>query len=621
MRGIALFIFSAGFALAGSFQHPGLLQSMADLERMKSAVARGAEPWKSGFEKLEAHPQSQPTYEMKGPFEEIARNPTAHQREFDMDANAAYQLAILWAITGDPAYAKQAARIIDAWAATLKRVSGRDAVLAASLSPFKMINAAEILRYTRSGWPETKARKAGEMFAAVFYPVLENFALFANGNWDTGAIKAMMAIAVYRDDREMFERALRYYVDGAGDGRLTHYIYESGECQESGRDQQHTQLGLAHLGDAAEIAWHQGLDLYGYADNRLLKGFEYTARYNLGEDVPFAPDIDQTGKYSHRRISPRGPLRPVYEQIFNHFVNRMGIPAPFTQRAAEKLRPEGAAFGADHTGFGTLLYSRLPGPEKWTQPGPSGGLVAEGAASQIKLSWIPSRGAAAYTIQRAEGDSGPFQTIARTSLASYADSTVIAGRVYRYMVSGSVPIRVSAGLPAPWSQHGPASAQFDGRAFRIDAPAGFQFVDAPFGGDGTIIARFVPQVASAFARFGLMVEASLADDAPAVQLLITPGPGGQPERRNWSVSFAGTEVPLAAPLVSDGRLMQPCWLKLERAGRRFTGSFSPDGRTWTRVAETTVPLERGVFIGLAASSGIANISTAIVFDPVSLRTD
>jgi len=49
----------------------------------------------------------------------------------------------------------------------------------------------------------------------------------------------------------------------------------------------HTQLGLAHRGDACEIAWNQGLDLYRYADNRLRRGFEYTARYNLGEDVPF----------------------------------------------------------------------------------------------------------------------------------------------------------------------------------------------------------------------------------------------------------------------------------------------------------------------------------------------
>jgi len=34
-----------------------------------------------------------------------------------------------------------------------------------------------------------------------------------------------------------------------------------------------------------------------------------------------------------------------------------GIPAPWTRKAAEKLRPEGEGFGADHPGFGTLLFS------------------------------------------------------------------------------------------------------------------------------------------------------------------------------------------------------------------------------------------------------------------------
>ncbi|MSU24700.1 MAG: hypothetical protein EXS32_12875 [Opitutus sp.] len=32
----------------------------------------------------------------------------------------------------------------------------------------------------------------------------------------------------------------------------------SGECQESGRDQGHTQMGLGFLGCAAEIAWFRG---------------------------------------------------------------------------------------------------------------------------------------------------------------------------------------------------------------------------------------------------------------------------------------------------------------------------------------------------------------------------
>jgi hypothetical protein len=171
----------------------------------------------------------------------------------------------------------------------------------------------------------------------------------------------MMAIGVFCDDRAMYDRSVEYFKNGSGNGRLTHYVInETGQCQESGRDQPHTQLGLGLLAEMCEIAWHQGDDLYGEADNRLLKGFEYTARYNLGGEVPFVTFTDTTGKYTATKISSqgRGRLRPTYELVWNHYANRRGLDAPFTKRAAETMRPEGGGFGSDQTGFGTLLFSR-----------------------------------------------------------------------------------------------------------------------------------------------------------------------------------------------------------------------------------------------------------------------
>ena len=581
-------------AYGAEFRHPGMLHTLDDLNRMRAMVAQGTEPWKSGFEKLKAHPQSQSSYVMQGPFEEISRNPTVHQREFDQDANAAYQCAMVWYITGDAAFARKSQQIVDGWSSTLKRVGGRDAVLAASISPFKLINAAEILRSTNSGWPAASARRAGQMFASVIYPVIENFALFANGNWDTGCIKTMMAIAVFRNDPEMFERALRYYVHGDGDGRLTHYIYESGQCQESGRDQGHTQLGLGHLADAAEIAWNQGLDLYSYADNRLLKGFEYTARYNLGEEVPFAPDIDQTGKYAHRQISRRGPFRPIYEEILNHYVNRVGVAALYVRRVVEQIRPEGAAFGADHPGFGTILFARAVGKDAWLGAAAApGGVVATGASGGITLSWIPSRGVTQYEVKR-EG-----ATIARgVTSTTYTDRGVKAGNVYRYVVTAvndSVEVSAGAGLPAGWSADGPA--QFDGRAFRVEGFA-YRKVD----GDGVLTARFVPQVASAFVRLGLRMG--------EVALMIAPG-------QNWMVGLVGQPgTALGAPYTSEGRLMQPCWLRLARVRDRFTGSISPDGQKWTVVGEMKASLPRSLVAGMAVRPGIPKVTTAVEFDNV-----
>ena len=352
-------------AATAAFVHPGLLHTRADLNRMRQRVAAGQEPWKSGFEKLRSHPQSRSDWKLLGPLSVVTRSPrnTQGNDQMVLDGNAAYQNALMWCVTGDEAHARKAVEILNAWSGGFQRMDGRDVQLSAGLNGFKFVNAAELMRYTYSSWKRADIARFENMLRDVIYPPIKDFAPFANGNWDAACIKTILAIGVFCEDRALFDRAVAYYRNGSGNGRLTHYVIsESGQVQESGRDQQHTQLGLGLLADACEIAWNQGTDLYGEADNRLLKGFEYTARYNLGNDVPFSACVDTTGKYRHKAISAigRGNLRPVYEMVWNHYQNRRGIAAPFTRQAADALRPEGAGFASDHPGFGTLLFSLSP---------------------------------------------------------------------------------------------------------------------------------------------------------------------------------------------------------------------------------------------------------------------
>ena len=42
-------------------------------------------------------------------------------------------------------------------------------------------------------------------------------------------------------------------------------------------------MGIGLMGAFCEMAWNQGVDLYGYDDNRFLKAAQYVAKYNLGE--------------------------------------------------------------------------------------------------------------------------------------------------------------------------------------------------------------------------------------------------------------------------------------------------------------------------------------------------
>lgn len=350
-----------------AFTHPGLLHGKGDLDRIRRHVAAGDSPWTEGFSVFRADPASRADWVLQGPFAVVTCGAPSNEGNAPMylDANAAYQNALMWALTGEVAHARKSIAILNAWAATLRGMNGHDVQLCAGLHGFKYVNAAELLRHTGAGWAASDVSRFETMLRTVILPNVRDFATFANGNWDAACMATLLSAGVFLDDRALWDRAVAYYRWGTGNGRLTHYIINAtGQCQESGRDQGHTQLGLALLAQVCEVAWHQGLDLYAEADNRLLRGFEYTARYNLGEEVPFAPHTDTTGKYRHAAISAigRGRLRPVFEMVWNHYGVRRGLPAPYTSRAARQLRPEKAATKGDHPGFGTLLFTQDPAP-------------------------------------------------------------------------------------------------------------------------------------------------------------------------------------------------------------------------------------------------------------------
>jgi hypothetical protein len=633
--------------MESTFVHPGILHAAADLDRMREGARQTGSPIAAGFERLRDHPLSNSDYAHHDFGKEIGRNPSVNFPAFDEDCTAAYQCALMAAITGDKRYALTSQRIVLGWSNSLQVVSGADAVLMAGLGPFKLINAAEILRAGGDLDP-AGIIACQRMLRRAILPTIVDFAPFANGNWDTAAIKTMLAIAVFCDDRDLFERALLYYLHGDGDGRLEHYVYDNGQYQESGRDQQHTQLGLAHMADACEIAWHQSLDLYCAMENRLLKGFEYTASYNLGDEVSFRPDIDRTGKYRHQVLSPRSALRPIYEQVLAHFHVRKGLPTPAVERAVAKLRPEGAGHGADQTGFGTLLYERKSSDVgRDAHPASPAALHAEANGPGIDITWLAPGDAQSYSIERAEADGSYRRIQDRIVGERFTDAGAAVGKLYRYRIvahgsaTSAVPslvTRISRGLQrglTDISLGSPAirgSAQFDGNVLTIHAggtglmqPADEGHLVYAAADCHALQARFLPQVASQSAIFGAMHRQGLLPGAPCVALLVSPGPGDR-ERHGWHVRSLVrddkgvvqiiADHPLEEPIVQFGRLMRPVWLRLERKQARIHADFSIDGAEWTGAGDAPVG-QHGV-LGLAASSGIAEVNTAVRFDSIAL---
>lgn len=142
-----------------------------------------------------------------------------------------------------------------------------------------------------------------------------------HGNQGLYAIRTLLAMGVYLDNDTIYDRAYNkllsrpcrkddipfpkgpckrgkydtnknleynesYYSDGEGDildygsnDELQYWIYENGQSQESSRDQGHILDCMHNMSHIGRIMWNQGDDFLTQFDNRVLKGFEYTAKY------------------------------------------------------------------------------------------------------------------------------------------------------------------------------------------------------------------------------------------------------------------------------------------------------------------------------------------------------
>ena len=651
-----------GYASDG-FKHPGLLHGKEDIARMKKAVAKKQGPIYVGFKVLEQSANARADYKMKGPVEEWGRAPNINTGIAKSDAKAAYQNSLMWAITAKQAHADKAIEIVNAWARTLKKVSGIDGVLASGLQGFKFANAAEILRYTDSGWTEIEAKRCEKSFMEAWHPTIEHYAYFANGNWETAALQTNMAIAVFCNDRKLFEKTVRYAVNGAGNGSIPHMIvYPTGQCQETTRAQHYAQLGLGLLGDAAEVAWNQGVDLYGWGDNRILKGFEYTAKYGLGEEVPYQHYLDRTGKYGfggrhnkYDKISTvsRGGFWPIFERSYHHYANRRGVPAPYSAKVAEKKRPENHSH--DHVGLGTLVHwrSRLTQSKANQAPGIPAGLVARAVRQGIKLTWVKSvdpvscTDAENYSIHRASKSGGPYQTIAETiATPGFFDTDVQHGDLYFYVVkaanktgtsAASAELPASAALPVPWLSKDIGNVgisgftEFNGINFTIEGEGKdingkndkFHFAFAPFNGEGTITARIIRPMSSQWTKPGVMMRESLDADSRHASLLLLPHWKGALVTRTETggeTTIHGERRLSDKHIIKKNRLSTPYWVRLIRFRDSFTGYMSPDGFHWKELGSVEIPMNRKFYLGLPACSQLEKVTTTVTYDNVSIPT-
>jgi hypothetical protein len=102
-------------------------------------------------------------------------------------------------------------------------------------------------------------------------------------------------------------------------------------------------------------------------------------------------------------------------------MNTTTAAAPF----ALSLTVTGTSGSFKHTASTTLLISLAP---------PSG-LNATASASQVSLAWTATTGASGYNIKRSQFAGGPYTSIGCATTNSFADTNVVKGITYHYVVA------------------------------------------------------------------------------------------------------------------------------------------------------------------------------------------
>jgi hypothetical protein len=357
---------------AGPFIHPGVQVDKAQLDFVKGKIAAHAEPWTAAFAAMKNSSFGSLKYKAK-PRADVEcgaySNPDHGCTDEKNDAIAAYTHALLWYFTGDRAHAGKAIEIMNAWSAVLVKHTNSNAPLQAAWAASVFPRAAELIRHTYDGWAKHDVDAFGKMLSKVYMPLIDHGS-DSNGNWELSMIEASMGIAVFLDDRDAFNTAVKLwrkrvpaYVylasDGAtpvappqGNKNWVKFWYDQtklvdGLSQETCRDLGHVQYGLAAMTNAAETATIQRVNLFAEQTQRLRATYEFHAKWLNKSPVP--------GWLCGGKLKEVSP-DPMWEIGYNALANRLGQDLPETKRLIQKIRPTKADH---HMAWETLTHAEI----------------------------------------------------------------------------------------------------------------------------------------------------------------------------------------------------------------------------------------------------------------------
>lgn len=635
-----------------TFVHPGALHTLEDLERVKEKVLAKETPWIEAWEVLINDPSSGNTYK-PNPKTDIGGS-GGNRQAAARDFYAAYLNFLRWYVTGDKSHAECAVRICNAWANTVQKAEGE----LYQIPIAGAVMTAELLRIY-PGWKEEDIRKFQSMALDIFYPPCKRFmGSCSHPSWDAQAMASIIAIGIFCDREDVFNDVVEYFKTGKGDGAILNAMdKETGQCFEMGRDQPHAALANASLAQICQLAWNQGVDLFGFADNLLLKGFDYYCKFNLNHPVEWKPFVwCAGGNWFHIGTHPdanRLRSSAVYEMIYNHYMVKKGLDkgkAPYLTALTHLARPE-LGEGGIYLGHGTLMYtldaSKSPLYPYPAPPAPAN-LVAYQGIDCIHLKWKAPVGKGdtptgdvsnGYEVYKSI-NGGSFSRIVRwndNSNTVYTDKKIVAGDTYQYYVkavnqSGAGDASVTATLtavaptrdyPAGWEYTDVGVYTVKGNAvyvpaenntFAITASGagmggtadGHGFVFTKVTGDVVLTAKVYESTwVGRSTRIGIVMRETLEGNSKRVTISL-----GELGARYSRFGVRTTVDGDTHWTEGNNFTYLPIWFRLERSGNTFSAYQSIDGITWHKFATQDVSMSPTCYVGLSSATGSSTEQTA-----------
>jgi Putative Ig domain len=387
---------------SAGFVHPGIGVSADRLLQSRRQVLAGTEPWASYYAAMVSTKYASTTFSSANASNQTdypavnAFTSQSVQSRFIDDAFRAYTQAILYVITGNPAFRENGLRIVRIWSHMdpTKYAYYADAHIHSGVPLLRMMAAAELLRYSSVNpgntgydlvWQDVDtANLTSNLVEPMTSTFLNSNKRFMNQH--LYSLVGALAGAVFTDNRTRYNERVEWftvnstnpdpYANGAmqslirriaGNDPLNPYGETFIQHQEMGRDQAHAWDGIAKLSEIARLLEIQGTRLdpamgtvstaknavsaYRFGHDRLLHGADAFYGYMMGKTIPWIDTSAHAGvlsdAYRGRVFEPIDELYDVYRYDLGADVD---IDAPNVAAMAQQA--DGPTFY-----WGTGLYN------------------------------------------------------------------------------------------------------------------------------------------------------------------------------------------------------------------------------------------------------------------------